>query len=50
MTTKQRIIKLEKEKNTNRAVNRYAYTSVVDETLTGSLVTNRRLYGAMLPA
>ncbi len=37
MTTKQRIIKLEQEKNTNRAVNRYAYMCVVDETSTGVL-------------
>jgi len=37
MTTKQRIIKLEQEKNTNRAVRPYAYMCVVDETLTGVL-------------
>ena len=37
MTTKQRIIKLEQEKNTNDAVNRHAYICVVDETSTGVL-------------
>ena len=35
MTTKQRIIKLEQEKNNNRAPNCYAYMCVVDETSTG---------------
>jgi hypothetical protein len=34
MTNKQRIIKLEQEKNNNHAANRYAYTCVVDETST----------------
>jgi len=33
MTTKQRIIKLEQEKDIHLIVNRYAYTCVIDETL-----------------